>query len=55
MIKIGSALFEATEQLEREKGISKEVVSGSTNSGSFISEISSVFSVLMSIAFFLGF
>lgn len=26
MIKIGSALFEATEQLEREKGISKEVI-----------------------------
>ncbi|MBO5948259.1 transcription termination/antitermination protein NusA [bacterium] len=26
MIKIGTALFEATEQLEREKGISKEVI-----------------------------
>ena len=26
MIKLGSALFEATEQLEREKGISKEVI-----------------------------
>ena len=26
MIKIGTALFEATEQLEREKGISKEVL-----------------------------
>lgn len=26
MIKIGTALFEATEELEREKGISKEVI-----------------------------
>ena len=26
MIKIGTALFEATEQLEREKGISKDVI-----------------------------
>ena len=26
MIRIGTALFEATEQLEREKGISKEVI-----------------------------
>ena len=26
MIKIGTALFEAAEQLEREKGISKEVI-----------------------------
>ena len=26
MIKIGTALFEAAEQLEREKGISKEVL-----------------------------
>ena len=26
MIKIGTALFEATEQLEREKGISKEIL-----------------------------
>ena len=26
MIKIGTALFEACEELEREKGISKEVI-----------------------------